>query len=139
MSLALLLMILARSALAQLSGSIKDLYAETVRTSETQSRSQAESQESLETISRRIDAIEEIHRNSQNSMKLLQDLCLSLAAKPVQETQQDLTQMETSSLGGPDSITLSLTRQEALQDTEEESFLERELASKDAPLAIPIS
>ena len=70
-------------------------------------------------------------------MKLLQDLCLSLAAKPVQETQRDPTRMETS--GGPVSIPLSSTRQKALQDTEEESIFERELASKEAPLAIPVS
>ena len=139
MSLPLLLMILASSALAQLSVDIQNLYAETVRTSETQSRSQAESQESLGAISRRIDPIEEIHRNSQDSMKFLQHLCLSLAAKPVQETHQDPTQMEASSLGGPDSITLSSTRQEALQDTEEESTREGELAFKEAPLAIPVS
>ena len=139
MSLPLLLMILASSALAQLSVDIQNLYAEAVRTSEAQSRSQAESQESLEAISRRIDSIEEIHRNSQDSMKFLQDLCLSLAPKSVQETKQDPTQMETSSLGGPDSITLSSTRQEALQDTEEESTRERELVFKEAPLAIPVS
>lgn len=132
-------MIFASSALAQLSVGIQSLYAETVRTSESQSRSQAESQEFRETISRRMDPIEEIQRNSQDGMKLLQNLCLSLAAKAVQETQQDPTQMETSSLGGPDSIPLSSTRQEVLQDAEEESTLERELASKEAPLAIPVS
>ena len=132
-------MIFASSALAQLSVGIQNLYAETVRTSESQSRSQAESQEFREIISRRMDPIEEIQRNSQDGIKLLQNLCLSLAAKPVQETQQDPTQMETSSPGGPDSIPLSSTRQEALQDTEEESTLERELASKEAPLAIPVS
>ena len=139
MSLPLLLMIFASSALAQLSVGIQNLYAETVRTSESQSRSQAEGQELLGVISRRMDPIEEIQRNSQDGMKLLENLCLSLAAKPVQETQQDPTQMETSSPGGPDSIPLSSTRQEVLQDTEEESTLERELASEEAPLAIPVS
>ena len=139
MSLPLLLMIFASSALAQLSVGIQNLYAEPVRTSESQSRSQAESQEFRELISRRMDPIEEIQRNSQDGMKLLQNLCLSLAAKPLQEIQQGPTQMETSSSGGPDSIPLSSTQQEALQDTEEESTLERELASKEAPLAIPVS
>ena len=132
-------MIFASSALAQLSVGIQNLYAETIRASESQSRSQAESQDFLEVISRRMDPIEEIQRNSQDGMKLLQNLCLSLAAKPVQETQQDPTQMETSSPGGPDSIPLSSTRQESLHNNEEESTLERELASKEAPLAIPVS
>ena len=132
-------MIFASSALAQLSVGIQNLYAETVRSSESQSRSQAESQEFREIISRRMDPIEEIQRNSQDSIKLLQNLCLSLAAKPVQETQQGPTQIETSSPGGPDSIPLSSTGQEALQDTEEESTLEGEHASKEAPLAIPVS
>ena len=139
MSLPLLLMIFASSSLTELSVGIQNLYAETVRTSESQSRSQAESQEFLEVISRRMDPIEEIQRNSQDGMKLLQNLCLSLAAKPVQETQQHPTQMETSSPGGLISIPLSSSRQEALRDTEEELTLEREVASKEAPLAIPVS
>ena len=139
MSLPQLLTIFASSALAQLSVGIQNLYAETVRRSESQSRSQAESQEIREIITRRMDPIEEIQRNSQDATKLLQNLCLSLAAKPVQETQQGPTQMETASPGGPDSIPLSSTRQEALQDTEEESTLGRELASEEALLAIPVS
>ena len=129
----------ASSALAKLSVGIQSLYAETVRTSEAQSRSRAESQEVLEVISRRMDPIEEIQRNSEDGMKLLQNLCLSLAAKPLQETQQHPVQMKTSIPGGPDSIYLSSTREEALQRTEEESTLEREQAFKEAPLAIPIS
>ena len=129
----------ASSALAQMSVGIQTLYAETLRTSEAQSRSRAESQEFLEVISRRMDPIEEIQRNSQDGMMLLQNLCLSLAAKKDQETQQDPTQMQTSSPRGPDSTLLSSTRPEALQDTKEESTIERERASKEAPLAIPIS
>ena len=132
-------MILASSASARLSVDIQNLYAETVRTSEAQSRSQAESQESLEEISRRIRPIEEIHRNSEDSMKWLQKLCLSVGAKPVQQTQQDPTQMEISSLGGTNSITLSSTRRETSRDTEEESNSEGGLAFKETPLAIPVS
>ena len=139
MSLPLLLMIFASSALAQLSVGIQNLYAETVRRSESQSRSQKESQEFLGVISRRMDPIEEIQRNSQDGIKLLQSLCLSLAGKPVQETQQDPTQLGNPSPGGRDLVPLSSTRHEALQDTEEESTLERKLASREAPLAIPVS
>ena len=86
-----------------------------------------------------MDPIEEIRRNSQDCMKLLQDLCLSLAATPVQGPQRDPTQMETSSLGEPDLSPLSSTLQEPSQDTEEEPTRKRELASKEAPLAIPVS
>ena len=118
---------------------IQNLYTETVRTSEAQSRSQAESQEFLAVISRRIDPIEKIRRKSQDGIKLLQNLCLSLAAKLVQERQQDQTQTEISSLGGPESIPLSLNREEPLQGTEEESTGGRDLALEEAPQAIPFS
>ena len=57
MSLPFLLMIFPSSALAQLPVDIQNLYAETVRISESQSGSQAESQETRETISRRMDPI----------------------------------------------------------------------------------
>ncbi|KAL8724557.1 MAG: hypothetical protein Q9181_006771 [Wetmoreana brouardii] len=102
------------SALAQLSVDIQRLYTETIRTSDAQSKSQAVSQKFFEAISRRMDSIEEIHRNSQDSVKLLQDLCLSLAAEPVQETQQDTIQVETSDLARAGPVALS----SALQDIE---------------------
>ena len=118
---------------------IQKLYAETVRTSDTQPRSQVQSQESLEAISRRLGSIEEIHRESQGSTQVLQDLCLSLLAKPEQETQQEPIPTETSSLGGPDPITLSSARQEALQYANNEPSREQGLAPKEAPLAVPVS
>ncbi|KAI4235995.1 MAG: hypothetical protein LQ349_002811 [Xanthoria aureola] len=127
------------SALAQLSVDIQQLYTEVVRTSDAQSKSRAESQESLEVISRRMDSMEEIHRNSQASAKLLQDLCLSLAAKPLQQTQQEPTRTKDPSLGGPDSITSSSAQQGATQEAEEEPTIIRELAFNEAPLRIPVS
>lgn len=138
-SLPLLLIVLSRSALAQLSVDIQQLYTEVVRTSDAQSKSRAESQESLEVISRRMDSMEEIHRNSQASAKLLQDLCLSLAAKPLQQTQQEPTRSKDPSLGGPDSITSNSAQQGATQEAEEEPTIIRELAFNEAPLGIPVS
>ncbi|KAL8741464.1 MAG: hypothetical protein Q9184_008381, partial [Pyrenodesmia sp. 2 TL-2023] len=125
------------SALAHLSVDIQQLYAEFVRASNAQLKSQAESQESLEVISRRMDSMEEAHRNSQASPKFLQDLCLSLAARPLQEGQQELTSF--SSLGGPDSITSSSAVQKAFKEAEEEPTRAQELAFKEVPLAIPVS
>ena len=130
---------LASSALTQLSVDLQSLYAETVRTFDAQSKAQAESQESLEAISHRVDTIEEIHRNSESSTKLIRDLCLSLTAKPDQETQHEPTRTETSNLGRPNSNTLRPTRQEALQIAVKEPAREREQASREAPLAIPVS
>ncbi|KAL8884365.1 MAG: hypothetical protein Q9215_007564 [Flavoplaca cf. flavocitrina] len=127
------------SALAQLSVDIQQLYTEIVRTSDAQSKSRAESLESLEVISRRMDSMEEIHRNSQASAKLLQDLCLSLAAKPLQQTQQEPTRTKDPSLGGLDSITPSSAQQTAIQRAEKEPTLARELAFNEAPLGIPVS
>lgn len=134
-----LLILLTSSALAQLSVDIQNLYAETVRTSDAQFKSQAESQQSLEAISRRVDAIEEIHHNFQDSTKLLQDLCLSLAAKPSKDAQQEPTQVENSALGRPDSSASGSAQQEVLQDVKEESIHEREVKLKEAPLAVPVS
>ncbi|KAL8834331.1 MAG: hypothetical protein Q9176_007559 [Flavoplaca citrina] len=126
------------SALAQLSVDIQQLYTEIVRTSDAQSKSRAESLESLEVISRRMDSMEEIHRISQASAKLLQDLCLSLAAKPLQQTQQEPTRTKDPSLGGLDSITPSSAQQTAIQRAEKEPTLARELAFNEAPLGIPL-
>ncbi|KAL8878933.1 MAG: hypothetical protein Q9198_003356 [Flavoplaca austrocitrina] len=127
------------SALAQLSVDIQQLYTEIVRTSDAQSKSRAESLESLEVISRRMDSMEEIHRISQASAKLLQDLCLSLAAKPLQQTQQEPTRTKDPSLGGLDSITPSSAQQTAIQRAEKEPTLARELAFNEAPLGIPFA
>ncbi|KAL9032842.1 MAG: hypothetical protein Q9180_006276 [Flavoplaca navasiana] len=86
-----------------------------------------------------MDSMEEIHRNSQASAKLLQDLCLSLAAKPLQQTQQEPTRTKDPSLGVPDSITSSSAQQTATQKAKEEPALTRELAFNEAPLGIPVS
>ncbi|KAL8941725.1 MAG: hypothetical protein Q9211_001701 [Gyalolechia sp. 1 TL-2023] len=127
------------SALAQLSVDIQNLYAETVRTTNAQHTFQAKRQDTLEVISRRMDAIEETHRNSQASAKLLQDLCLALEAKPVQQTEQEPTQTGISSLSGPDSRRSSSASQATSQQAHEEPTRTRELASNQAPLAIPVS
>lgn len=134
-----LLMVLARSALAQLSVDIQHFYDEVVRISDAQSKSQAKSQLSLEMISRRMDSMEETHRDSRANTKLLQDLCLSLAAKPLQQEQQESTQTNFASLGGPASITSSSAWQTASKETEEEPTRARGLAFNEVPLAIPVS
>ena len=86
-----------------------------------------------------MDSLEELRRNSQASAKLLQDLCLSLAAKPLQQTQQEPTRTKDPSLGGPDSITSSSAQQKATQEAEQERTLTREIAFNKAPLGIPVS
>ncbi|KAL9040774.1 MAG: hypothetical protein Q9214_004351, partial [Letrouitia sp. 1 TL-2023] len=116
------------SALAQLAVDVQNLYAETVRSSDAQLKSQAESQQSLEAISRRIDSIEEIYRDSQDGMTHLQNLCLSLAAKPAQETRQDPSRNVVSNPIQSDSTTLRSTQQETLQHAEEESSRNQRLA-----------
>lgn len=130
---------IASSALAQLAVDVQNLYAETVRSSDAQLNSQAESQQSLEAISRRIDSIEQIYRDSQDSMTHFQNLCLSLAAKPVQETWQDPGQNLGSNPIQSDSTTLSSTQQETLPHAEEESNRDQRLAFHEGPLAIPVS
>ena len=136
--LPLLLIAWTRSALTQLSVDIQSLYSETVRTSDAQSKSQAESQESFHAISRRIDSIEEIHRNTEHSTKLLQDLCLSLSAKPITETPQRPTQMKSAGWGKTDSNTSSSAWRHRSQSVEKELTGRQELAFEESPLAIPI-
>ena len=128
--------LLGSSALAHLSVDIRNLYVETVRTSDAQTKSQQESRETLESIARRIDSIEEIHCDAQDSKRLLQDLCLSLTAAPAEESRQVSIPSDPSRQSKPLPPSVSST-QPVLPQRRRGSAHGKSQSSNEAPLAIP--
>ena len=112
-------------AFAQLSMDIQNLYAELIRISDAQSKSQAKSQESIEAISHGIDSIGYHCRNAENSAMVLSNLVRSSSADSMQKGQQERIQKEFSRSEKPYSI---------LQPAQQEKFIVVEKKSNWKPL-----